>query len=481
MDSHLLPAAGGLLFIALVVAVILRILLRPYREPASRVAWVVIVLTLPLAGVIAYLILGEVRIGRAHLAREKKVRAELPSIDDGEQAVSPPNIPDRYTHLFQLGYSISGYPPSQGNRLQLAEDSRQAIDWIVADIDSAREHVHLMFYIWLDDNSGREVADAVARAAARGVSCRVLVDALGSRSFVNSRTWSAMRNAGVETRVAMPIGSLLLRPVRTRVDIRNHRKLVVIDNRIAYGGSQNCADAEFLPKARFAPWVDLMLRVEGPAAMQNQHLFAVDWMSESGSSLSALLAAGNWHSSEAGGVVQVVATGPTYRNSAMPELFVALIYSARRQLVVTTPYYVPNQPIQDALCASAWRGVDTTLILPARNDSRFVAGASRSYYADLMKAGVKVYEYPGGMLHSKTLTVDGELCLVGSANMDRRSFDLNYENNLLIYDAVTTAAVLQRQLAYARSSIPITTRLTGSWSMVRRLWNNLCAILSPVL
>ena len=224
-----------------------------------------------------------------------------------------------------------------------------------------------------------------------------------------------------------------------------------------------------------------MLRVSGPVVMQNQHLFAADWMCEQGDDISALLGEGEWASAQSNGVAQVVATGPTYRNSAMPELIVALIYSARRELIVTTPYYVPSQTIQDALCASAWRGVETSLVVPARNDSRFVAAASRSCYADLLAAGVNIYEYPGGLLHSKTLTVDGEICLVGSANLDRRSFDLNYENNMLIYDVGIAAAVRQRQRFYARSSVKVNEERIRSWSALRRLWNNLCAILSPVL
>ena len=325
------------------------------------------------------------------------------------------------------------------------------------------------------------MAEAVARAAQRGVRCRIMVDGLGSRQFIRSQSWRAMREAGVELRVALPIGSLLLRPLRSRIDIRNHRKIVVIDGHITYCGSQNCADPEFQVKKRYAPWVDLMLRVEGPLAAQNQHLFAHDWITEGGEAMDELLHKAERPQPGGSAIGQVIATGPTYRNSAMPELFTALIYSARRELSITTPYYVPNQTIQDALCASAWRGVSTTLILPARNDSRFVAAASRSYYADLLAAGVRIHEYPGGLLHSKSLVVDGELCLVGSANMDRRSFDLNYENNMLICDHGVAELVQKRQRAYITASVPVTESSLSRWSPLRRLWNNLCAIISPVL
>jgi cardiolipin synthase len=368
-----------------------------------------------------------------------------------------------------------------GNRVQLAGDSNEAIDWMVADIDAAGDHVHLLFYIWLEDNNGRKMAEAVARAAARGVSCRVMVDGLGSRAFIRSASWRRMREAGVELRVALPIGSLLLRPLRSRIDIRNHRKIVVIDGCITYCGSQNCADPEFRVKPRFAPWIDAVLRLEGPVALQKQHLFAHDWITEGGEGMTELLQRGDCPAARGNAIGQVVATGPTYRNSAMPEMFVALIYSARRELIITTPYYVPNQTIQDALCASARRGVSTTLVLPARNDSRFVAAASRSYYADLLAAGVRIHEYPGGLLHSKTLVVDGELCLVGSANLDQRSFDLNYENNVLICDHGVADMLRKRQRAYITASVPVTETMLNRWSPARRLWNNLCAIISPVL
>jgi cardiolipin synthase len=178
---------------------------------------------------------------------------------------------------------------------------------------------------------------------------------------------------------------------------------------------------------------------------------------------------------------QVVGTGPTVRWSAMPELFEELIYGARRELVITTPYYVPNESMQAALCASARRGVATTIVFPARNDSWVVAAASRSYYAELLAAGVSIHEYPGGLLHTKSLTLDGEVTLIGSANMDRRSFDLNYENNILFHDPVLTAAVRRRQDSYIAASHRVDPAAVAAWSWRRRLWNNVIAMLGPVL
>jgi cardiolipin synthase len=290
-----------------------------------------------------------------------------------------------------------------------------------------------------------------------------------------------MRTAGVRVASGLPIGNPLLRPFVGRIDLRNHRKIVVIDDRITYCGSQNCADPEFLVKAKFAPWVDAVVRFEGPIARQNQYLFASDWMTYvPDDHIDCLERPLQWPG--AGGVpAQVIGTGPTVRASAMPEMFEALMFAARRELVVSTPYFVPNDALLNALCMTAWRGVDTTIIFPERNDSWIVAAASRSYYADLLRAGVKVHEYEGGLLHTKSLTVDGELGLIGSANMDRRSFDLNYENNILFYDPGLTGEVRRRQQDYLARSHRVTEEKVEAWSTPRRLWNNSVAMMGPLL
>jgi len=298
--------------------------------------------------------------------------------------------------------------------------------------------------------------------------------------MIGSKHWQDMREAGVQVAVALPIGNLLLKSLHGRIDLRNHRKIIVIDDRITYCGSQNCADPEFLVKAKFAPWVDILIRFEGPIARQNQHVFVSDWMSEIDEDIRSLLESPVSASSK-GFPAQVIATGPTVRNSAMPETFVALMHAARHTLIITTPYYVPNESMQDALCAAARRGVATTIVFPARNDSREVAAASHSYYRELLEAGVKIHEYVGGLLHTKSMTIDGEVTLIGSANMDRRSFELNYENNILFYDPVLTDEMRRRQETYLASSNPVTVEMVEQWSMVRRLWNNTIAMLGPVL
>jgi cardiolipin synthase len=213
---------------------------------------------------------------------------------------------------------------------------------------------------------------------------------------------------------------------------------------------------------------------------RDQHLFAADWMTESGEDIGHLLTE-PLAVPEPGFAAQVIASGPTAYPAAAPEMFASLMFNARRELIVTTPYYVPVDSLQAALRAAANRGVDTTIIFPARNDDFAVKAASQSYYEDLLRAGVKIFEYHPGLLHAKTVTVDGEITLIGSANMDRRSFDLNYENNILLCDAAMTAAVRDRQMSYLADSRPVMQETVLNWSWRTRLWNNALAVVGPVL
>lgn len=483
METHLIAALAAAVHLLLQVGLCVRVLLRPHREPASRVAWIVVIVAMPVVGIVGYVLLGEVNLGRRRIARMRRVLERMPPVTDAPGSDAPslrPDVPQRFAHLFRVGHSVNGFEPVGGNRGELLHDSNAAIDALVADIDAARDHVHVLFYIWLADGNGLKVAEALRRAAARGVTCRAMADGLGSRGMIRSPHWQAMAEAGVRLAVALPVGNLLLLPLKGRIDLRNHRKIVVIDDRITYCGSQNCADPEFRVKAKYAPWVDAVIRFEGPIARQNQHLFAADWMAHADDDLGPLLLR-PLPPAAPGLTAQVIGTGPTVRYSAMPEVFESLMYTARRELVISTPYYVPDEPMQAALCAAARRGVETTAVFPARNDSWIVAAASRSYYGDLLAAGVRIFEYEGGLLHTKSLTLDGEMTLIGSANMDRRSFELNYENNILFCDPQLTAQVRQRQQSYIAHSHPVTAQQVAAWPIHRRLWNNAIAILGPVL
>ncbi|MFT3905931.1 MAG: cardiolipin synthase [Steroidobacteraceae bacterium] len=483
MNVHIVTLLWTGLIFLLQLAVAARVMLRPHRQPASRMAWIAIIFALPVIGMIGYLLLGETNIGQRRAARRRQAMGEIPDVlltpGWGAGALRA-DIPERYRPVFRTGRSVNGFDPVGGNHARLMQDSNAAIDSLVEDIDAAKGTVHIAFYIWLADNNGLKVAEALKRAAARGVACRAMVDGLGSRRLIASPHWRGMRAAGVSIAVALPIGNPLLRAIKGRIDLRDHRKIVVIDNWITYCGSQNCADPEFRPKAKYGPWVDVLIRFEGPIARQNQRLFADSWMASVTEDLCDLLLE-PLPPVEPGFPAQVIGTGPTIRYFAMPEVFETLIYTARESLFITTPYYVPDEAMQAALCASARRGVETTVIFPARNDSREVAAASRSYYAELLAAGVRIHEYEGGLLHAKTLTFDGEMTLIGSANMDRRSFDLNYENNILFHDSALTAVLRARQEEFLARSRPVTQESVAAWSLWERLRNNALALLGPVL
>lgn len=498
MWLHLLQRhdlAGWVWSVAIFVAhllVVARALTRPNRTPASRVAWVAVILSVPALGVIAYLLLGETSIGHARMERLRRAERllEAPKADDA----SVIDVPPRINALFDLCHSINGFRPVGGNRIALLGhpgapidqpklDCRAAIDALIADIEQAREHVHIAFYIWLDDDAGGRVADAVAAAARRGVQCRVMVDALGSRAFVNGSRWRQLADAGVKLLRTLDDISRWRHFAFSRADLRDHRKIVVIDNRIAYCGSQNCADPEFRVKPEFAPWIDLLLRCEGPIVRHQQSLFLSGWIAESGEQgLGGLPVAEPMPKRFAeGAVAQVFETGPITRHNAMSDMFAACMYAARRELLITTPYFMPDEAILRALCAAPRRGVKTTIVFPARNDSWLVGSACRSTYADLLACGVAVHEYPLGLLHSKSLTIDGELALVGSANMDRRSLELNFENNMLIVDSDVVAAIHARQSGYLAASHPVMLDEVHAWPFHQRLVQNTIAMMAPVL
>jgi len=473
-------AISWALIFAADVATAARALLRPHREPASRLAWIIAIFALPIGGIILYLLLGETRISGPRRTRGREVNAVLPR-PRGNYECTSEQVGGAHWAPFALARTVNKLYPTCNNAARLAADSNAAVDEMVADIDAARETVHGCFYIWLADNNGLKLKDAFMRAARRGVQVRLLADALGSRLLIRSDHWRQMCEAGCDLRVALPVGNPLWTVIRGRVDLRNHRKLMVVDNRLAWCGSQNCADPEFRIKPRYAPWVDIMSRWEGPVAQHCQYLFVSDWAAEGGDDIRHLLAADEAPPGAGSVVAQVLGTGPTAEFDAMPACFAELIHSAREELVVTTPYFVPDEQLLFALTSAGRRGIRARMLFPKSNDNWIVAAASRSYYKDLIVAGVEIYEYRAGLLHAKTMVVDGRVGLIGSANLDRRSFELNFENNILFEDAAFAAAVRARQDEYLADCDRVTREDVESYRVGLRLWQNLLATLSPML
>ncbi len=469
-----------ILVVSLQVVFIIRALLRSGLTPSARLAWVTIISALPGVGIAAYFLFGEIRLERAKRERMREVRIQLQAAQqlapDPAVQIARPARP-----AFAAGHATSGFSPCGGNRLTLLPEGDAMMEDMFAAIDDARTHVHVLFYIWLPDTTGTRMAEALCRAARRGVACRVLVDDHGARRLIRSDLWRQMQGAGVALERAAPVGNPLVGLLFRRLDLRNHRKIVVVDNRLSWVGSRNCADAAFAIKRRYAPWVDILMRLEGPAVRQQQAVFLHDWMTHHAEDLSALMSQdGPEH--DAGPVVaQVIASGPDDVYSTPSDTLRAMIYAATVRIGITTPYYVPDQALHVALCSAAERGVQVDLVLPARNDSRIVGAASESLFPDLLRTGVRIHLFEPGLIHSKIVTVDGLFGMVGTANLDHRSFDLNYENSLLFQCAQVTAALDARQVSYmARARCMSRADLAG-WSTLRRLRNNTVALASPLL
>ncbi len=467
----------------IVVATSLRILARNNLAPPSRLAWIIVVLVLPVFGTIVYFLFGEVNLGRTKNKRLQQIFSAIRALDSPvlkKLDAAKNKVKPQYQTAFSYATSINGFATTVGNRVELLADARAARARLIEDIDAATSSIDVLYYIWLNDHTGTNVANALIRAAQRGVQCRAMADGLGSRAMIKSALWKDMQAAGVSVAVALPFNNIFSILFFSRLDLRNHRKITIIDGVITYCGSQNCADPEFLVKAKYAPWVDIMLRVKGPVVAQNNMLFASDWLLHTDAQLadSQLVTT----PAEEGLVTaKIMGTGPTERAAATPQLFATLIHQAQTDLTISTPYFVPDATVLEALCSAGYRGVAVTIIFPKNNDSWIVAAASRSFYQELLEAGVKIYEFTEGLLHSKTMTIDGIITFMGSSNMDLRSFNLNYENDILLYDAAITKDVLGRQFDYMQQSETVVLETVLQWRLSQRIWNNVIATLGPVL
>jgi cardiolipin synthase len=460
-----------------------RILLRNDLSSAARLAWFLVMLVAPYVGVGLYLLFGEISLGRTIHKRHDAIFAALRDMAGDRLGSCDRNLPGAVESEYQIAFraaSVDGFQTTLGNRGELLPDASTARSRLLEDIDQATESVQVLYYIWLEDTTGKNLAEALIRAARRGVTCHAIADGLGSRQFVRSQSWRAMREAGVNVTVALPMKWVIDTILFSRLDLRNHRKITVIDSRITWCGSQNCADPEFRVKPKYAPWVDIMLRFEGPVVSQCQMLFGSDWLLNSGQETPSSLRI-NAEQMEGGFPAQLFADGPTERRGATPQLFATLLALARHEVVISTPYFVPNPTVLDAICAASIRGVNVSMIFPHRNDSWIVAAASRSYYKQLLDQGVQIFEYKPGLLHAKTFTIDRKLALIGSTNLDLRSFDLNYESDILLRDDALACAIFERQQSYIHDSTIVTKSQVDAWSYRQRLWNNVIATVGPVL
>lgn len=469
------------IYVVVHVAVLVRALVVEGKEPASRAAWVLILLFLPGVGIAAYILFGEPWVSRRSRRRALAAGAHLVDRIVAPDVTALDSVPDRYHTAFHVCARLAGTGVTRFNQALVTADSDAAIDAMVRDFDAACATIHVSFYIWLTDNNGVKVVEALKRAAGRGVTCRVIADGVGSRELIRSQHWRAMKAAGVRLCTSMKVSFGLAAVLGSRIDLRNHRKIIVVDGHVTYCGSQNCADPEFRIKAKYAPWVDIMLRFEGPVARQNQLLFAGDWMAETREDIAAQLESPAPGPRATGVTAIAFGTGPLSVRDAMSDAFVSILYCARQEAVISNPYFVPGPPLLSALESCARRGVRTTLIVPERNDSRVVSAISKAYYARLLEAGVRLCEFRGGLLHAKTLVVDSALALVGSANMDRRSLELNFENNILLYSPELAQTLRARQDDWLAQSTELHADTVLHRPLLRRIGDNILAILSPIM
>ncbi len=471
------PTLVLLAHIGVVVWFVAILLLRHQGTSDARLAWIVFIVLAPFVGAVAYLFLGAPRIAGKRRRTLARVHAEcaVGRLQNDLLLGLHAEVPAPYDRVFSLAGAVSETDVSGGNALELCGTPEAFADDFERDLDAATNSIHVLTYIYLDDATGQRVGEALSRAAQRGVTVRLLVDSVGSRSYLRSDLRRTMESHGVQVVEMLP--ARLIRVALARLDIRNHRKIAVIDDAIGWVGSRNIASPAFAPKARYAPWVDCMARMRGPAVYDLQALYVEDWRVNTGEQIQ------HSHTTSAAGSAccQVIGTGPNFNNEALTQVLQACFYSAREDLVLTTPYYVPDAATESALRGAALRGVNTTLIVPARNDSHLISLASRSHYERLIHAGVEIREFEPGFLHAKTMTVDHKLFMIGSANLDRRSLELNFEVSLLGWCPDFAGQLRFLQMSYLAKSRSVDTAKWLNQSASQRLVHNLAGLLSPLL
>lgn len=480
--------------LALRIGLSIRVIMRKRPYPIT-LAWLVVILLVPFAGGFVYLLFGENRLSDKRTARvlisHLHYQHWLQTLRDrapvGWQDINPECGP-----LHRQAETVAGIPAMAGNHLDLIDNPDDIIRAIIRDIDNARSTCHLQFYIWQPGGMVDEVMVALLRATQRGVSCRLLVDAIGSREFLRSQEAREMKKAGIRIQESLPAS--IFTTLFARIDIRNHRKMVVIDGSIAYTGSQNMVDPRiFKQDAGVGRWIDLMVRIRGPVVESMAGTFINDWFLDADirhfrpksvrEDIDEVRRIADIQPSPPVGsiAVQLVPSGPGMSQDAIHSLLLTTIYAARKELVLTTPYFIPDEPLLAALKAAAQRGVDVRIIIPARNDSLLVDYASRARFEELVAAGVNILLFTGGLLHSKTITVDRDFALLGSVNLDMRSFWLNFEATLCIYNKGFTGELRKLQQRYEEHSQPIDIAILSQRSRIERFKENLALLIGPLL
>lgn len=422
----------------LIAGVTLRILMKR-RTVAAAMAWLLVIYILPLVGIIAYALFGELHLGKKRAIRAQEMWPSmtqwLTTLNQQEQTIFATQLSNVSEPLFQLCERRNSIAAVTGNQLQLLSTSEDILTTLIKDIEQARHSIDIVFYIWYPGGLVDRLADALMAAAKRGVHCRVMLDSAGSLNFFRSPYPEQLKKSGVQVVEALKVN--IFRVFFQRMDLRQHRKLVLIDNYIAYTGSMNMVDPRFFKQnAGVGQWIDIMVKMQGPIASLLGIIYACDWELETGQRIlpPPPLNTGLPFEQQQGHTVQFIASGPGFPDEMIHQALLTSVYAARQQLIMTTPYFVPSDDLLHAICTAALRGVDVSIILPRKNDSVMVGWASRAFFTELLEAGVKIYQFEGGLLHTKSVLVDGQLNLVGTVNLDMRSLWLNFEITMVIDD-----------------------------------------------
>lgn len=460
------------------------LVLRRRAEPVSMLAWIFSAVTVPFLGAFLYAIFGSNRVRRkAHRKRGKVVHIVRQIEKEARQraggSTHDPNDtldPDvRFIERFSR--RLVQIPAVGGNQVRIYNESEETYRGLEEAIRAARHHIHMEYYIWQPDATGEHFRELMIEKAQEKVECRVLLDAVGCWKLPR-RFYQPMLDAGVRVEFFLPFF-----PLRTRrwsLNLRNHRKIAVMDGNIAFMGSQNIGDEYRGRLKRLSPWYDSHMRVCGPASLFLQQTFAEDWVFATGEQLQ-----GEEYfappKSCGESLVQILPTGPDQDVSVLGHLAFAGVSAAHKSIRIATPYFVPNTALMLALVHACYRGVKVQIVVPTRTDNVLALWAGRSFYAELLDAGAEIYEFADGLLHSKIISVDDRWCILGSANMDARSFKLNFEISAVMYDTTLSTelgAYIERR---CRQSQRITAQDVWSRGAAGRVAEGIARLFSPVL
>jgi cardiolipin synthase len=462
-------------------------------DSTSAVAWCLLIFFLPLVGAGLFYLFGYQHVNRPlHRKRRHKLLYRLVAPRPGADAVEPPHDRDEaavdspielHREMHRVATRSGAYPLTLGNKIDFFHEGRPAFDAMLAALRGARHHIHLLTFIFQYDWIGHEFLELLMRKAKEGVQVRLLYDAMGSRRLTHHRL-RALAAAGARAFPFLPVNPLRR---RMQVNLRNHRKILVVDGEIGFVGGLNVGDEYLGRVARFGFWRDTHLRLEGPAVADLQRIFAEDWDFASGEQLvHATDTEANrqyFHPRPVDGPypVQVIESGPDRDIKGIREVYFAAILKARKRLWIASPYFVPDAGLRDALRLAGCLGVDVRFLGQHHPDKWLPLYAARYYWSEMLRAGVKVYQYTKGMMHSKVVMVDGQWASVGTANLDNRSMHLNFEASCLIY---SRAAVAELETAFERDlgdAIRLDKHVYAHRPFAGRLLENACRLFSPVL